>query len=435
MTARDRLRNRSVLVAVWLALAAAPAFSQTDCTVPGENTFVRNTLQDIYYWYRELPDPNPALFESPEAYLEAVRYRQLDSSFSFIGLRATEDAFFSDSQFIGFGLSTKQTGADELRLAQVFPDSPASEAGLLRGDRLLSINGKTVPDLIRTGEIGTVFGPSDIGVSGELVWRDLSGNERRATLVKRLVTIPTVSLTRVFDAGGHRVGYVVFRNFVQPSVAALNQAFNQLAAQGATDLVLDLRYNGGGLVSVAQHLGGLIGGMNTNTQVFAQFVHNDKNTARNSVYRFEDPPGSLDLPRLVVITTRASASASELIVNSLRPFLPVTIVGDTTYGKPVGQYGFNFCDKVLYPVSFNVRNAAGQGDYFGGLPADCAAADDLDHDFGDPAEASLAEALHFLAEGSCSSRAGVAARSLSALRLQAERAYRPKGWQVTLGAY
>jgi hypothetical protein len=123
-----------------------------------------------------------------------------------------------------------------------------------------------------------------------------------------------------------------------------------------------------------------------------------------------------------------------MIVNSLRPFMPVTVVGDATYGKPVGQYGFNFCEKVLYPVSFSVQNAANQGDYFGGIPADCTAADDLDRAFGDPAEASLAEALHFVARGACSGRSAEAAAALSAMRARPE-AYRASGWQVLLGAH
>ena len=111
-----------------------------------------------------------------------------------------------------------------------------------------------VAELLSTGEIDDVFGPEQEGVSVEVTWRDLEGAQHAATMVKRKVTIPTVSQTAVLDAGGTRVGYVHFRNFVEPSVAALDTAFTQLRDGGATELVLDLRYNGGGLVSVAQHL-------------------------------------------------------------------------------------------------------------------------------------------------------------------------------------
>jgi C-terminal processing protease CtpA/Prc len=389
----------------------------SSCSTLGQVTFVRTTLRDIYFWYQFLPDPDPAGFSSPEAYLEAVRYRPLDTSFSFINSKAEDTAFFSESQFIGIGFSQIRTSETELRIAQVFPDSPASEAGLERGDFLLSVNGKPVAELLRTGEINTIFGPSQIGVMVTLGWRSFRGGvERTATVTKRAVTIPTVSDTRVFDVGGARVGYVHFRNFVTPSTAALNTAFAELGAAGATELVLDLRYNGGGLVSVAQHLGGLIGGTRTNGQVFIEFFHNDKNAFRNSVVRFETPAASLSLPRLVVITTRSSASASEAIINNLRPFISVAVVGDTTFGKPVGQYSFDFCDKVLHPVAFAVRNARGEGDYFGGIPADCAAADDLDHQLGDAAEGSLAEALGYVRRGTCSGQAAGAARVLAVQR-------------------
>jgi carboxyl-terminal processing protease len=390
-----------------------PAGSASSCTILGQCSFVRDTLQSFYYWYKELPNPDPASFASPEAYLEAVRYRPLDSSFSYVTSKASSDAFFSDSQFIGFGLSYKRTSDTELRLVQTFPGSPAADAGMDRGDSLLSVNGKAVADLLRTGEIATIFGAEQVGVVAELAWRDRQGQTRSATLAKRLVTIPTVSQTAVLDGAGSRVAYIHLRNFVQPSVEALNAAFTEVRDAGATELVLDLRYNGGGLVSVAQHLAGLIAGPPLVGQVFVQFTHNDKQAGRNAAYRFEDEPEALAVTRLVVIATRGSASASEAIINGLRPYLDVKVVGDTTFGKPVGQYGFDFCEKVLYPVAFLVTNARGEADYFGGIPADCAAADDVDHALASPEEASLAEALYVVRNGRCSgaaAQAGVQAR-------------------------
>ena len=150
-----------------------------ECDKVGQNTFVRDTMKDIYLWYRELPDLDPAGYDSPEAYLEAIRYKRYDTHFSFIAGKAADTAYYSDSQFVGMGIGTSQTSATELRISQVFPDSPASEAGLARGDYLLTINGKAVADLIRTGEIGNAFGPSGIGVTVDLVWRDLGGDALR----------------------------------------------------------------------------------------------------------------------------------------------------------------------------------------------------------------------------------------------------------------
>jgi carboxyl-terminal processing protease len=408
--------------------------TSASCTTPGQCSFVRDALQAYYYWYRELPNPDPASFSSPEAYLDAVRYRTLDSSFSYITSKASSDAFFSESQFIGFGLSYKRTGDLELRLTQTFPGSPAAEAGLDRGHYLVSVNGKTVADLIRTGEIATIFGPEQVGVTAEIAWRAPGGPEQRATLTKRLVTIPTVSQTAVIASGSTRVGYLHFRNFVTPSTAALNTAFQQLRDQGASELVLDLRYNGGGLVSVAQHLAGLIGGPPLVGQVFVQFTHNDKQTSRDTAFRFESKPQALAVSRLVVIATPASASASEAMINGLRPYMDVKVVGDTTYGKPVGQYGFDFCDKVLYPVAFLVTNARGQADYFGGIPADCAAADDLDRPLADAREASLAEALSVLRSGRCSGQAAAAALQQESLRDRV-RPLPQDGWRQTLNAW
>ena len=112
-------------------------------------------------------------------------------------------------------------------------------------------------------------------------------------MVKRAVVIPTVSNTTIFDVGGRRVGYIFFRNFVEPSFEALAQAFATLQAGGASELVLDLRYNGGGLVDVAQYLGSLLGGSRTAGQVFAEYLHNDRNAFRNECCGSRRQPGAL----------------------------------------------------------------------------------------------------------------------------------------------
>ncbi|HEY5908738.1 MAG TPA: S41 family peptidase [Vicinamibacteria bacterium] len=414
-----------------------PTQTGDTCSTNGQVTFVRDTLQLWYFWYKNLPTPDLAGFSSPEAYLEAVRYKPLDTSFSYVANKAESDAFFSESQFIGIGLSTRQTGTSELRVSQVFPGSPAADAGLARGDFLLSIGGKAVADLLRTGEINTIFGPNTAGVAVSVSWQSfLEGDTRSASLTKRAVTIPTVSSTSVIaQRRGPRVGYVFFRNFVTPSTAALNTAFQTLKDEGAEELVLDLRYNGGGLVSVARHLGSLIGGEATNGQVFVEFFHNDKQTTRNSIQRFDLPTAALGFSRLVVITTRGSASASEGVINGLRPFMPVTVVGDATYGKPVGQYGFDFCDKTLFPVAFETRNARGDGNFYGGFPAECAAGDDLDHEIGDPEEASLAEALEYVRTGSCTAGAAAAARSHAGRRASFGDGLPTDGFRQLIGAY
>jgi carboxyl-terminal processing protease len=426
------MRLKLAICVLVFGLLPLPALAQSgprNCSTLEQNMFVRDVLDEYYLWYRELPRLNPANYSSPEAYLEAARYRPLDSFFSYITSREANDAFYGESQFVGFGFST-QTNDRELQVLQVFPDSPASEAGIARGDRIVEINGRSVAELVQTGLIGGAFGASEPGVSATLVVRSRAGEERRATLTKRVVTIPTVSLTRTFRVDGRTVGYLFFRNFVNPSYAALDEAFAALREAGATELVIDLRYNGGGLVDVAVHLGSLVGGAQTQGRVFATFQHNDKNTALNEDLRFEDTPAqTLNLSRLFVITTRSSASASELVINSLRPHVPVVVIGDTTYGKPVGQYGFNFCDKVVAPVAFALVNSEGRGDFFGGIAPDCRVADDIEHELGSAEEASLAEALYFVQTGSCRAAAALGTRRV------VTSAPRAIGWQAILNAH
>jgi carboxyl-terminal processing protease len=414
----------------------SPQADASDCTARGQVRFVRDVLRDDYFWYRELSDPDPAGFRTPEEYLDAVRYKTFDSSFSYIASKAESDAFFSDSQFVGYGFRMEQLGPSDLRVFDVYAGSPAAEAGLQRGSRFIAMNGKPIAQVLAAGELGAALGPANVGVSVQMRFTDRAGNERDVLVVKRLVTIPTVAATRTYTVGDRVVGYVLFENFVRPSTEALDAAFARLRAEGANELVLDVRYNGGGLVSVAQHLGGLIGGSRTSGQPFVRFVHNDKNTTRDSTLPFPSPVQALGLSRLVVITTQSSASASELVVNALRPFMNVTVVGERTYGKPVGQYGYDFCEKTLFPVAFATRNARNDSDYFAGIPADCAAPDDVTRELGDPAEASLAESLQFLRTGRCTAAAAAAAHAHALGQPPRGETLRGRdGWQDLLGSY
>jgi hypothetical protein len=114
--------------------------------------------------------------------------------------------------------------------------------------------------------------------------------------------------------------------------------------------------------------------------------------------------------------------------------MDVKVVGDTTFGKPVGQYGFDFCEKVLYPVAFLVTNARGEADYFSGIPADCAAPDDVDRALADPREASLAEALFVLRNGRCSGTAAAQAEVQARFRERVGEIPQD-GWRQTINAW
>lgn len=435
-----------LLVIGWPAVALAQGVTSSTCSVVSQNLTVRAALQDAYLWYRELPDVDPARFASPESYLDAVRFRAFDSTFSYISAKASDEAYFGRSQFIGFGFSTRVIEG-RLVVAEVFPGGPAAEAGWRRGIEIVSIDGVTSETAVREGTIDAALGVREAGVAVGFEWAPPGETPRATTLVKRVVTIPTVADVTVLERAGRRIGYFVLRNFVDTTVAALDRAFAELHRQSVDELVVDVRYNGGGFVSVAQHLAGLVGGTRTAHQVFAELAHSDRLRARDRVLRFPTPRHALGLSRVVVITTRTSASASELVINALRPFVTVVTVGDRTLGKPVGQYSIEFCDKVLHPVAFLLRNADKHGAFFDGIPADCPAPDDVGRALGDPGEASLAEALYYLQTGTCRAAAGAAVIDRAAAETgHATPAARParstaaparpsEGWQALVNAW
>ncbi len=415
-----------------LGNAIDDALDDSACSTIGQNRFVYEVMQDIYFWNEFLPTVNPDTYPSPEALLEAIRYQVLDTSFSSIVDEVDNTLFFEQGKYIGVGISLRTVG-DQLFIGQVFQDSPADQAGFQRGFEILEINGQAVAGLIATDGVSAAFGPDTVGIEVDLRYRDLQGNDLTVTVAKALATILPVPLFKVFDVNGVQTGYLNFRTFIEPSFAALDNAFASFRSQGVTELILDLRYNGGGRVSVAEHLGGLIGGAGTSGRVYSNWVHNANNVSRNRTSFFPNPSQSLGLSRLIAITTESSASASELVINALRPHIPVVLVGSTTFGKPVGSYGFPFCGKVLNPISFNLRNADDQGDYYDGLAVDCAAEDELDQPFGDPAEDSTAEALFYIENGVCST--AIQRYRTESVTREPARPVSRDDWQVLRGAY
>jgi C-terminal processing protease CtpA/Prc len=231
---------------------------------------------------------------------------------------------------------------------------------------------------------------------------DGNGNLQELSLTKEWVAIQTVPVSTIHEVEGRPVGYLLFATFVETSIPALDQAFAEFQAAGVREVVVDLRYNGGGLIGVARHFMHLLVGAVADGEVAYRVRYNDHYAKENE----ERELGVLDrtLPHVdhvVFITTGSSLSASELLINSVSAHVPVSIIGGTTGGKPVGSHHFDFCDQIAVPVTFRLLNADDFGDYFDGLPATCAAPDDLTHALGDAREASLAAALHRLATGQC----------------------------------
>jgi C-terminal processing protease CtpA/Prc len=197
----------------------------------------------------------------------------------------------------------------------------------------------------------------------------------------------------------------------------LTSAVQTFVQQGASELVLDLRYNGGGDVATSRDLASLIAGARVAGQTFVQLRYNDKNQASNQTYAFNAPSTSIpNLPRVFVIVTGSTASASELVINGLKPFMNVVLIGSTTYGKPYGFAPYDYCGTTYNAVNFDAVNSAGVGGYTSGFEPTCPVADDLDHPLGDPNELDLKTALGYISTGTCAQAAQSAPLLASARR-------------------
>jgi C-terminal processing protease CtpA/Prc len=425
-----------VAVAVLAAMTASCGGSDsnddsgfTTCSQADQNQRVFNHMRSWYYWNASLPNSiDPEAYTSVEDMIDDIAH-PLDR-YTFVIPEAQADSLFQNGQFIGVGITMRWVG-NRLFVAEVWPGSPAGLEGMERGDEVLEIGGTPVASI---DSLSDAFGDDEVGVQVTLRYNDVSAATiLTPTLSKAVVTMDTVRFVDVFNVGGRIVGYLNFKTFVATSVQHLNDAFDTLQAAGVQDLVLDLRYNGGGFIYVAEQLASQIGGTTTVGQALISLVYNSNHQGSNYSSTFSNPGNALDLTRLVVITTDSTASASEMIINSLDPFIDVVTIGSTTYGKPVGSNAWDFCGQTLFPITFVTENAAGTADFFDGFPADCPAIDDLGHALSDPDEASLAEALFYIENGNCSVVAERSRMTLLERRGVDSRENRPDPAEVRTG--
>jgi C-terminal processing protease CtpA/Prc len=325
---------------------------------------------------------------------------------SSIALKEVSAAYYGEGRRVGLGFRTRFDADDTLRLSLIYAGSPADDAKLQRGDRVLAINNKTIDEIEAQDLWATVLGPEEEGVDVTMKIERLGGAVEDIAMEKRVYEFETTHTHRVFSHAGKTVGYLLFDRFLSTSGAELEAVFASFKQAGVDELVLDLRYNGGGLIDVAHHLGSLIAANPSEGELFTRVLHNDKHPDWNKDQLFIKQKNGLDLQRIFIIATGATASSSELLINGLFPHIEVRLIGEATYGKPVGSGAWTDCDLVIRPISFRLANAEGRADYFNGLSPDCFAEDDIDLPLGDETEASLAEALHFMSYGSCSLHAG-----------------------------
>jgi C-terminal processing protease CtpA/Prc len=370
------------------------------CEQQDQNEWVYWLMQNYYLWNDEVPELDPGPYETSSDLVKDLR-GELDR-WSRVSEKSTSDAFFKEGKFLGLGYKTSRNEDGELLITFIHGGSPAEEAGMKRGDRLDGLNGFSVAELDELSAWGDVTGPNEPGVPVKIEFSTpgIEGSEE-AILVKSWIDIVTVPDVRVFDTSAGKIGYVNFMTFVQPSFGELDAAFDEFQADGIRSVVVDMRYNGGGLLSVAKHLASLLVGSENEGLVAYAVEYNELLETENRVYRLDELDNSLELEHVVFITTGRTLSASELVINMLRPYVEVHIIGEETGGKPVGSHSYDFCEQVIFPISFRLVNSTGNADYFEGLAPDCLAEDDLQHELGDPSEKSLFTALHVIAEGEC----------------------------------
>ena len=415
------------------------------CSNGDQKRFVLAATRDWYLWNDLLPDDvRRKDYDSPEQLLAFLTTFSPDfgsgqpvDRYSYIGSAFADAQFFGAGRYQGFGFSYRLEAADDARLTRVFAGSPAALAvpGLARGQRIVALNGRTVAEIQAAEGLDAVLNTSPV----DFTMRERDGvTEFTVTVAQDVVTIdPIPQWGRFPRPVGPDVGYIELAAFVGTAEPALDAVFEDFRDNGVNDVVIDLRYNSGGLVSTVELLGDYLGGDVAENLVFSDIRFNaDRAADYNDLEFFERLANSMSLSRLVVITSGQTASASELIINGMEPHVEVAIVGDQTLGKPVGQVGWEFCGNILRLTAFQTLNADGFGDYFDGLPADCTVQDDLDFDVLADDDPNLVTALSYFDTGACPAGGAAGVTASPALAPDVPQPVR-RGppWREFAGAY
>ena len=364
------------------------------------NELIYKTMKTTYLWYDRVPLIDYEIYNSPEDLINDLRYSELDK-WSYITTEEEYQNLFEEGRYIGLGFGLEYLTNSERAISFVYNNSPAHSAGIVRGDSLLAVNGKTVTEIENNNLWDTIFGEDEVGEAVLLKIKKSTGSIIDLNLQKAWVDINAVLHSEIIEQNSVKIGYLVFNRFLETAENELNTVFSNFKQAGIQELILDLRYNTGGRIGIANHLAGLIAGSYVDGQVFYKFIHNNNYGVWDFEYEFEKPENVLDLNQVAVITREKTCSASEAIINGLRPFISVVTIGDATCGKPVGMRGYKIFDMHISPIEFEGKNALNEGGYFNGFSPTCYAEDDLLRSFGDLEEDSLYEALFFLRNGTC----------------------------------
>lgn len=413
-------------------------FADRPGTFVDENNWLRSWSNELYLWYREIIDVDPASLPTPN-------YFAVMKTFGITPSGAPKDKFhfaiptdewLAQSQSgvsAGYGATFAILSAApprEVVVAYTEPNSPATTgtANLVRGTRVLSVDGVDIANGTNVDALNGGLFPSGVGESHTFTVQDPgAASTRTVTLISATITSDPVQNVGIVATASGPVGYMLFNDHIATSEQELIDAVNQLSAAGIVDLVLDLRYNGGGFLDIANELSYMIAGPAAAAgKTFDELRFNDKHPVFNpftgqvlepmlfhtTAVGFSAAPGvplpSLNLSRIFVLTGPGTCSASESIINGLRGIdIEVIQVGSTTCGKPYGFFPTDNCGTTYFSIQFKGVNAKGFGDYSDGFsPVNvartegvpvpgCSVADDFTHALGDPAEARFAAALAY----------------------------------------
>lgn len=408
------------------------------CEVEYQNQWVYNSMRDYYLFYDQVPVVNPQSYGSPEDLLNAIRFEERDP-FSFLTNAEASNLAFEEGREFGLGYRWGFDDEDNARIVQVVEASPFGLAGIERGDIIIAVDGLDWQD----SALGELFDERVVGTAnapGSAVWRiqKRDSEERVDILITAMEyainTVESVAVyTRDFYPG--KIGYFVFNRFLETSESELRQTFQRFDDSEVTDIIVDLRYNRGGRVFVAEILASLIAGESRAGGLLYSYRFNDKYQDKNYDLILQSDVGDLELPRIVFITGSSTASSSEIVTLGLSPHMEVITIGSVTAGKPYIQTGRDRCGRKLNAIEAEGFNADGVS-VFGGMPATCLVEDDRTHDFGlndGEFEGMLSASLEYVTQGVCVTTVA-AKRSQSSTRDTADPSDR-QGFNVMGGSF